>query len=277
MGDALLQKSFTTDTLPYRRMINQGEKPKYYVEHANPAIISKEVFETAQEFQKAKRINPVGKRKNFPLTKLIRCPDCGRAFRRHTTAGKAYWICSARSSGALDCQMRRVREDMVYDAFLTMLYKLKDNRHMLIDSLIRQIELMQSRSGGIHEAVYEIDKQIADLGTQNLVLARLHTNGILNAAEYASQSSEISNKITALRVERRKKIAEDADDELLDDLRTLDDILENYEPSEEFDEELFGQTVERITVNDNTRLTFRLLGGLELTETIKERGRCKPV
>lgn len=148
---------------------------------------------------------------------------------------------------------------------------------MLIDSLIRQIELMQSRSGGIHEAVYEIDKQIADLGTQNLVLARLHTNGILNAAEYASQSSEISNKITALRVERRKKIAEDADDELLDDLRTLDDILENYEPSEEFDEELFGQTVERITVNDNTRLTFRLLGGLELTETIKERGRCKPV
>ena len=48
MGDALLQKFYTTDTLPYKKRPNKGEKTKYYVEDAGPAIVSKEVFEAAK-------------------------------------------------------------------------------------------------------------------------------------------------------------------------------------------------------------------------------------
>ena len=48
MGDALLQKFYTTDTLPYKKRPNKGEKAKYYVEDAGPAIVSKEVFEAAK-------------------------------------------------------------------------------------------------------------------------------------------------------------------------------------------------------------------------------------
>ena len=38
MGDALLQKKFTTETLPFRKIRNKGQKPQYYVENSNPAI-----------------------------------------------------------------------------------------------------------------------------------------------------------------------------------------------------------------------------------------------
>ena len=31
IGDTLLQKTFTTDTLPYKGVINRGEKEQYYV------------------------------------------------------------------------------------------------------------------------------------------------------------------------------------------------------------------------------------------------------
>lgn len=34
MGDALLQKSYTTETLPFRKMKNDGRLPQYYVETA---------------------------------------------------------------------------------------------------------------------------------------------------------------------------------------------------------------------------------------------------
>lgn len=44
MGDALLQKKFTTDTLPFRKKKNRGEKPQYYVENSNPPIVSKETY-----------------------------------------------------------------------------------------------------------------------------------------------------------------------------------------------------------------------------------------
>ena len=48
MGDALLQKNYTTETLPFRKRRNRGEKPQYYVENSNPAIVSREVFQAAQ-------------------------------------------------------------------------------------------------------------------------------------------------------------------------------------------------------------------------------------
>ena len=39
IGDALLQKKYTTDTLPFRLIPNKGERPQYYVENAGPAMI----------------------------------------------------------------------------------------------------------------------------------------------------------------------------------------------------------------------------------------------
>lgn len=55
----------------------------------------------------------------------------------------------------------------------------------------------------------------------------------------------------------------------------MNGILEEYEPTTEFDNDLFEQIVQSITVNDNTQITFRLLGNIELTEEINEKGRCK--
>ena len=155
------------------------------------------------------------------------------------------------------------------------LFKLKANQADLLGTLIRQIEVMQDRTSRNQELIRQIDKEIADLGAKNLVITRLHTSGVLGAADYAKQTSEIGNRITDLRIERRKKLTEDEDDILLDTLKELNGILEEYEPTTEFDGELFEQIVQDITVNDNTQITFRLLGDIQLTEKINEKGRCK--
>ena len=86
---------------------------------------------------------------------------------------------------------------------------------------------------------------------------------------------DISNKISALRARRRRILAEDTDEELLTELKELNGLLESHTLVEEFDKELFAQIVERIVVNENANLTFKLLGGIELTEEICERGRCR--
>ena len=275
MGDALLQKKYTTETLPFRKVRNKGQLPKYYVEKSNPPIISRETYEAAQELMRSRYTNNGRKVNSYPLSTKLRCPQCGRSFRRIVTSGTAYWLCSGRSSGATDCDNRRVREDMVYEAFTDMVIKLKCNQQELLGTLIRQIEAMQDRTSRNQERIRQIDKEIADLGAKNLVITRLHTSGVLDAADYAKQTSEISNRITDLRIERRKKLTEDEDDELLDTLKELDGILEEYVPTAEFDNDLFEQIVQDITVNDNTQITFRLLGDIQLTEKINEKGRCK--
>jgi DNA invertase Pin-like site-specific DNA recombinase len=44
IGDALLQKTITTDFLTKKRVVNNGIVPQYYVENSHPAIIPRHLF-----------------------------------------------------------------------------------------------------------------------------------------------------------------------------------------------------------------------------------------
>lgn len=260
----------STDTV----LRNDGRLPQYYVENSNPPIVSRETYKAVQALMQSRKTESC-KRRVYPLTGKLRCPECGRVFRHQVVNGMAYWLCAGRSSGITDCQNRRVREDAVYTAFTDMVIKLKAYRAELLGTLIRQAEVMQSRTSRNRECIRQIDKELADLGAKNLVITRLHTGGALNAAEYAKQTSTLGNRITELRIERRKKLTEDEDDVLLDSLRELDGILGEYEPTAEFDGELFAQIVESITVDSAVQLNFRLIGGIALTEQIPGKGRLE--
>lgn len=90
IGDALLQKKFTTDTLPYKRKSNNGQKPKYYVENSNPAIVSRETFEAVQELMKSRKTDGC-KRTIYPLTGKLRCNECGLRSADRITRNIPYW------------------------------------------------------------------------------------------------------------------------------------------------------------------------------------------
>lgn len=155
-----------------------------------------------------------------------------------------------------------------------MVQKLVDYREMLIGDLISQIVNMQNRSSDTVNQIQEIDKNISDLSAQNVVIARLYTNGVLNNADFSARSSEINHKISDLRSKRKRILSEDENSELLDTLKNLNELLENYKPNNEFDEELFERIIIGITVDCNECLTFKLIGGIELSESIPMKGRC---
>ena len=245
------------------------------MENANPAIVSKEIYHAAKKLQESHRKEVPTVRQRHLLSGIMRCTDCGRTFRRLVVNEKAYWLCSGRASGVTQCKSVRVPEADLYEAFTCMADKLKDHGKELLGELIHDIELMQSKASMTHGRIKEIDKEIADLAAQNLVLSGLHTNGILCAADYTAQSADISSKISELRTERRKRRNEDATDEQLYKLKQLRDIMEEYEPQCGFDETLFEMIVESIQVKSRTELIFSLHGGLVLTERLIAKGRWK--
>ena len=55
MGDALLQKQYTTESLPRQKKNNNGERDMLYIENFNPAIISREVYNKANELREDSR------------------------------------------------------------------------------------------------------------------------------------------------------------------------------------------------------------------------------
>ena len=89
MGDALLQKTYTTDFLTKKRIKNNGTVPQYYVEGDHEAIIPKELFMQVQAELVRRRVvhvSPTGKKRSFScnhcFAQMVFCGDCGELYRR---------------------------------------------------------------------------------------------------------------------------------------------------------------------------------------------------
>ena len=145
----------------------------------------------------------------------------------------------------------------------------------LIDELIKSLEYLYEHTGECRENIKAIDKQIADLCAKNLVVTKIYTNGILNAADFTRQTTEIGNRIKSLRSERKKFFEQNTDEANLEELKDLQETLRTYTPSSRFNEKLFEDIVQKIIVEDNATLQFHLIGGVILTEKIKVKSRCK--
>ena len=272
MGDAVLQKTYMTETLPFRKKRNQGEVTRYYVENANPTIISREQFEFAQrlmeESQKEKMRSVL-----YPLTGKIHC-SCGHRYTLVIVNGVRYWECHAHNQNSHSCDSRRIPEADMETAYINMVNKLRLLRNDVLEPAITQLERLRTAHSGAQGKVHEIDRQIAELNGQNLVLARLHTKQILSSADYMAQSGGITQQVSLLRQERRRLIDQDENAEALDGLTELSRILSLTDCQTGFDENLFRQIVAEITAPTHTTLCFELLGGLKLTEAIPPKRRC---
>ena len=248
-GDSLLQKKFNSETLPHKHIRNKGQLNKYYIENSHPPIIERDIFDKVQEIINFRSIK---KSENgiYPLSKKLICPDCGSVFKRQIVNGKIYWLCRKSSLGQTNCKSRRLLEKSVCNSFVIMLNKIIDNKQILIDDLISNIQTMIKCESKNNRKLYEVDLKIADLGEQNYVISRLHSKGLLDDIEFNSQSTNINNQITELRFKRKLILKEDSCSEWLKEIEELNEIISLHNYGEKFSEELFGSIVKRIVVID---------------------------
>ena len=111
IGDALLQKTYTTDCISKTVKKNQGDRPMVYVEGNHPAIVTKAMFyqvreEMTRRSSKRKVMQKTGKTEQgkysakYALSELLVCGECGTPYKRCTWArnGKKriVWRCVSR-------------------------------------------------------------------------------------------------------------------------------------------------------------------------------------
>ena len=114
VGDALLQKTFVNNHLEKKKIPNHGELPQYYVTESHPALIDRDTFEKVQArlVVIAERNAGRPRRQTSEFTGMIRCPNCGRNFRRTLKNGSPGWICPTYyTEGKEYCQSKKIPED----------------------------------------------------------------------------------------------------------------------------------------------------------------------
>ena len=130
VGDSLVQKNYTTDTLPFKMYRNQGEKPQFYIDNSHPPIIDRATYEAARRLQESRRTGY--QTTGHPLNGRLRCPDCGGTFRRQVANGKPWWTCANKLKGTTQCPSARLYEPAITEAFLLLIDKLITRREYVV-------------------------------------------------------------------------------------------------------------------------------------------------
>ena len=285
-GDCILQKTVTVDCISKTRKANQGEAPMYIVENNHPAIISREVFNRAQEelirrqALRAKSdktsITATGKYSKYALTEVLQCAECGSRYRRVTWTAhgrkKIVWRCISRLDyGTKHCKDSiTVEEEALHGAVVRAL-----NRFHTEDEST-YLALMKATIGeaiGINGGSEEIDLLTRRIDTLNKRMLDLVNETVAAGKDVESSEDEfkgisdqieqLNRRIAAIQENVHKDGSRQA---RLEEIQSI--IAERNANETQYDDSIVRQMIECIKVHRNGRLTIIFGGGYEIEETL---------
>lgn len=246
----------------------------YFVEGSNEAIISKEVFERAQQLRK-RRAEQILKPSNGMkhLNKKVYCGQCGSSLRHKTIQGKQYRVCSRHNEDKIACTVPPVPEEQLYSAFFRLYYNLKHQGREILPQMIANLQTIRERRMLWSEDVIELNKQISELLSQNQLLAELKKHDLVDPDIFIAQTNELAQQLRGLKLQKERLLSCVTDDTIPRTQDLIHTLEEGPDFLEAFDAELFSELIDEIIVEDNEHIRFRLKNGLELPETIERTVR----
>lgn len=261
MGDALLQKTITTDFIEKTRIKNDGSVPQYYVKDSQPAIIPKDIFTEVQE-EMARRANMFSgeedkKRRvyssKYALSSICTCGKCGDLYRRiaWNNRGKksTVWRCVTRlQNGPKVCDAPTIGEEELEEATVKAINKVVHCSSTMRDTLKVSIREVISR-----------DKNSEKIEALNKVL-NSKQEVLMNLAKQNKDYSSLAAEIEELRVQKQKILVEKSQVESTKRrIKEMDEFLEKESTKlTEYDEDMVRSYIQGIKIyDDHFQVTFK--------------------
>ena len=273
-GNSLWQKSFRTPTLPRRSLTNRGELNQYYAPNTHTAIIDQTVFDKVQSLLRERKQHYFSKvRCGTPINGMLRCGHCGTLFRKQVNSGITYFICRTHTVNLDECPIGPIPEHTIYDAFLRLYHKVRHQGMPILHQLLA--DLQAARKGKLLWSldIVALNQKIADITRQDRMLAQLKHQGLVDPDIFISRRNELAEQLRTAKLEKERFLEAEEDQTI----QQTQELIEAREAGPDFldafDGELFRELVDKIIVESNDRLRFRLVNGLELTEPIERTVR----
>ena len=266
-GDALLQKTYTTDFLNKTRVKNNGIVPQYYVEGNHDPIIPKQIFLKVQD-ELVRRITCVtanGRKCGFSsrhaFSQIVFCSECGENFHRTqwNNRGKksVVWRCLTRlypKKTNLVCHARTVKEDELKAACLSAFNGFWKERDGFQEQMERNIERLLAENNPREEE--KLRKREEELQQELISLAESRKN----YSHVVSELQTVREQQTELENSRNRR------NETVSRIMELREFIRSQSAElTEFDETLVRHWIRKITVHPD-RLTIEFKTG-DIVET----------
>lgn len=277
-GDALLQKTYTVDCISHRQKKNNGEKAKFLVTDAHPAIIDRDTFNLVQQEmtrRTSKRkvstvaITEQGKYSGkFALTELLICGECGTPYRRCSWNirgnKRKVWRCLSRlENGKKYChQSPTLDEEKLYQAIVRTINAYYDCGYELADILHRNTASVLGGKSSME--IRMLEKKLAEIDkTRSECIEAIASGAVSENAldEQFQQLFEEEERLTKRLDDLRSEQHGDSDVQLES---VLVEIANTQFRLEHYDDILVRKLIECIRVLDAERIQIIFKGGAEV-------------
>lgn len=262
-GDLLLGKTFTVDPISKRRLANMGEEDRYYIRDHHEAIVSREIWDRAEEIR-LKRVQPrlmetTGNRerytRQFAFSSMLECGYCGHKLSRRTrhqttTTKKPVWQCmNATKHGIDSCpNCKAIDEVIIENAFIEAFKLLAEHFEDVMDSVLDTIEEVLKDDTEI-KRVKQLEKDISSVESKKSRLTDLLIDGKIEQEAYEEKNLSFQRKLHQLTEEKiylEENIGQQKN--ISKRMTLLRQTLEQEEALDEFDRIVFESIVEKVIV-----------------------------
>lgn len=266
IGDALLQKTYTVDSLNKKRVQNNGIVPQYYVENSHLPIIPRDLYMQVQEEMVWRANLHSGKQRKkrvysskYALSSIVYCPKCGDIYRRTAWNNRGkhsiVWRCCTRvEHGPEKCDAPTIQESELQAAVIQDINQTLGDKDSVITALQENVETV----------ILQEDESSAEN-----IEARLEAlqKELLKLANFKKDYNGIADEIHRLRELKQNALAKSAEREgLKKRIAEMREFLDS-QPTEvlEYDEQLVRRLIEKVTVYDE-RFEVEFKSGMTVDE-----------
>lgn len=285
-GDAILNKTYVVDCLSKKVKVNNGERPKYYVENSHPAIIDSVTFGRVQEEMARRNGKPKVKQKStkteqgkysskYALTDLLISGEFGTPYRRCTWMAKGQkkivWRCISRLDfGKRYCHTsptieESVLQNAIMNAIMGVAKQSGDVLNLLKIHIGMGITDAQTEDNrlDIQIRIAEIDAEFKTM-LQTIASDTLDSFDEEKATRLMNEKSELQSRLELLcKVEDNRENAESR----LDEICTILAGLENHPMT--YDDQIVRQILKSIVVLSKEQIKVVFAGGMEVIQPLE--------
>lgn len=281
IGDAMAQKTFTTDYLTKARKENQGELQKYYVENAHEAIIPREVFYKVQEelhqraniYKKSSKQEKEAKGKHsgkYALSKITICKECGCEYRRQIWSKygekKAVWRCENRLRNGTRCckDSPTIEESVLHRAVLQAINQVLENKGDFIQTFRKNV--VTALTHDIEDSEYAKEKKKLQKAMAELIQQQAQQDG--NETTFEERCQVITAQIEALEMKQIKESSRDRKGRKMEEIGNFLDKTNCV--LTEYDDKFVRQLIQNINVVNARKIEVVFKSGITVEASLNQ-------
>ena len=285
VGDALLQKTFTSDCITHKVVKNHGERPMYLVTNHHDPIIDRDTYNRVQQElarRNSKRkisdktVTEQGKYSSkYALSELLICGHCGTPYRRTTWAARGkkqiVWRCLSRlEHGKKYCpDSPTIKEEQLHRGILRAINNYYSCRNDIVRILKANIGSVLECQG--QEEILSVEKRLKEIDQARTDLVNLIASGGCDEdkldSEFAKLYAEeqgLSERLTMLKSQNKTS------EETQAKLDKIMDMIEHEKfELETFNNVLIRKLIECVKILSKTEILVIFKGGYEVRTEIE--------